>query len=163
MKIIIPGIPIQQSRPRYYQCKGVVNVYDPQAKEKNIIKKLLLSLDEKQFNYPRISFIFQMPICKSTRKKDLPLYNSGIVKHTKKPDVDNLIKFYLDCMDGIFFTGDQIVSLGPCMKLYNPNPKTVIWIEETGPLVAAYELDTCCLDLTECDIQSLSEMVFHSC
>src|SRR6185503_16099005 len=104
------------------------------------------------FQYPRITFLFHMPIPSSIRKRDVELYNSGTLKHDKKPDVDNLIKLYLDCLDGIAIHGDQKVSLGPCIKVYHPEPKTIIWIHETSQRLSPWELDVAFLGVEEHDI-----------
>ena len=155
MKITIPGTPVAQGRMRSRILKGFVITYDPNAKEKQAIREILRSKklqqndgfqkireDEITYNYPRISFIFYMPIPKSIRKKDIELYNSGKLKHDKKPDVDNLIKLYLDCLDGIIIHGDQKVSLGSCIKLYDKEPRTVISINETRQVLEPWELET---------------------
>jgi len=142
MRIEIPGCPVTQLRMRHSNFGGFVKVYDPKAKEKKAIrdylegKKTLLS-----FEYPRISFLFQMPMPKSLNKKQQAEYSTGRLKHVVKPDVDNLIKLYLDCLDGIIIHHDQRVSLGSAIKVYHPEPKTIIWINETKQLVEAKELD----------------------
>lgn len=142
MKLIIPGEPIAQIRMKYSGRNGIGRIYDPREKEKKRLKKLIENLygDNSHFKHPRISFIFHMPIPTSIPKKSLPSYQSGCLKHEKKPDVDNLIKLYLDCMDLICFDGDQKVSLGPCVKLYHPEPKTIIIIEETTELISSSEI-----------------------
>jgi hypothetical protein len=50
--------------------------------------------------------------------------------HVKKPDVDNLIKYYLDCMNGICYLDDSQVSIAHAIKLYSPTPRTEIILEE---------------------------------
>jgi Holliday junction resolvase RusA-like endonuclease len=142
LKIVIPGIPVPQARMKHRNAGGFVATYDPKAKEKKEIRHLL---QDKQtltsFNYPRISFLFHMPIPSSIPKRDFELFHSGTLKHIKKPDVDNLIKLYLDCLDGLVIDGDQKVSLGPCIKIYHTDPKTVIWIHETNSKVQPWEID----------------------
>jgi len=161
MKIIIEGIPIPQIRMRHATFRGFTTTYDPKAKEKKAIKQTLTSKGlDGTYDFPRVSFIFYMPIPKSLTKKMISLYQSERLKHDKKPDVDNLIKLYLDCMDGIILQGDQKVSLGPCIKLYSPNPRTVIWINETASIITPQELDCTFLSVEERDIPSFSEEVY---
>src|SRR5881396_3796178 len=113
MKLVLDGDPVCQIRMKYSGRNGIGRIYDPREKQKKQIKKLIADkYSGKHFQHPRISFIFHMPIPKSIPKKMLSLYESGLLKHEKKPDTDNLIKLYLDCMDGIMFDGDQKVSLG---------------------------------------------------
>lgn len=163
MKIVIPGIPVPQARMRHSNFNGFVTTYDPKAKDKKHIRYFLHDYKSSNFNYPRISFIFYMPIPKSIRKKDIELYNSQLLKHDKKPDVDNLIKLYLDCLDGIILEGDQRVSLGPCIKLYSPNPCTVVFIHETRPILEAWEVDCVFSDDKSYDTPKFSEMASHPC
>lgn len=161
MKIIIPGIPVPQTRMRYANRGSYVTTYDPKAKEKEIIKNIFLTFSSSfSFLYPRISFIFYMPIPKGIPKKKIGIYESQTLKHDKKPDVDNLIKLYLDCMDGIIIQGDQKVSLGPCVKLYSKNPRTVIWIHEMNEIITPRELDCTFLSSEEPDTPSFSEKAF---
>ena len=127
---------------RYRKIGNFVTTYDPNAKDKKRIRALLepyRAIDA--YCFPRISFLFHMPIPKSIRKRDIVLYNSGKLKHVNKSDIDNLIKLVLDCLDGIVIHGDQKVSLGPCIKVYHPEPKTIIWIRETESELQEWELD----------------------
>lgn len=142
MKIVIPGNPIAQARMRHFSRGKFVQVYDPVAKEKKAIRHVFLPHEIRDhFKYPRVTFLFCMPIPKSILKRDIELYNSGRLKHIKKPDADNLAKLFLDCADGIVLCGDQKVSLGPCVKVYDPEPKTIMWIHETTCLLQDWELD----------------------
>lgn len=157
MKIIIPGIPIPQARMRHSSFGGFVKTYDPNSKEKVKIRAYLETCKaDLHFDFPRISFLFHMPIPKSTPKRSLALHESGRLKHIKKPDVDNLIKLYLDVLDGIIIHEDQKVSLGPCCKIYGKDPKTIIWIHETTEMIQPWELDVAFLDVEEPDIPSFS-------
>ena len=132
MQIILPGIPESQTRMKFSSRGAFVKCYDPKEKEKKRIREMLLKEfdDTKKFEHPEVSFLFYMPIPKSLPKKTLLAYALGKSPHEKKPDVDNLVKLYLDCMDGICFEGDQKVSLGGCIKIYHQDPRTVIFITE---------------------------------
>lgn len=131
--IKILGTPIPQQRPRLSK-RGV---FDPQSKEKKVIKQIIY-LQTKHikdyFKNPHVSFIFFMPIVFAMKNK-LPS-NNGFLRHEKKPDIDNLIKLYLDCLDGSLFSGDQQVSLGESYKFYGQNPGVLIKVEETCPHMA---------------------------
>ncbi len=142
MKLVIPGDPIPQARMRLSHFGGFTRVYDPCTNKKNKLKSYLKSqFDDYLFEHPRISFVFHMPIPKCIPKKLRPLYESGILKHEKKPDTDNLIKLYLDCIDNIFFIGDQRVFIGSSPKLYHPEPKTLVYITETTQILTPTEID----------------------
>jgi Holliday junction resolvase RusA-like endonuclease len=130
--IIIPGEPIPQARMRHFTAGGITRLYDPNAKAKQNIRKHLLKnyKDIKCMRYPEICFLFYMPIPKNVPKKNIMLYTSGFLRHSKKPDVDNLIKLYLDCLTGMIIDDDNNVSLGFAIKLYHAEPKTVIYLRE---------------------------------
>jgi len=143
MRLIIDGDPIAQIRMKYSGRNGIGRMYDPRQKEKTKLKDIIKRCygSNPIFIHPRVSFVFHMPIPKSIPNRLLSLYQSGFLKHEKKPDVDNFIKLYLDCMDIICFDGDQKVSLGPSVKLYHPHPKTIIIINESTPLLSPLEVD----------------------
>ncbi len=131
IKITIPGNPIPQARMRLAKF----GVFDPNHKDKKIIRSMLEEFRTgEEIEYPEVSFIFYMPIPKSVSKRNLPVYESGFLRHDKKPDVDNLVKLYLDCLDNIILNGDQKVSLGPCLKLYHPHPRTIVFIESSSKI-----------------------------
>lgn len=142
--IVIPGVPVSQARMKHRRIGNFVSTYDPKAKEKVKIREILngMLVSMHTYEFPRISFLFYMPIPASIPKKLRETYESGLLKHDKKPDVDNLIKLYLDCLDGIAIQGDQKVSLGPCIKLYHPEPRTIIHIQETTQQLDPWETDT---------------------
>src|SRR5687767_552450 len=161
MKIVLMGTPVPQLRMRHVSRGSFVSTYDPKAKEKKAIRQQLSLLKPDKYSYPRVSFMFYMPIPKGIPKKMISLYESETFKHEKKPDVDNLIKLYLDCMDGIILHGDQKVSLGPCNKVYSKNPRTVIWVNETSSILGPHELDCIFLSSEEPDIPSFSETAYQ--
>lgn len=147
MYIIIPGIPIPQQRPRMYKVRNKVLCYDPNARDKYEVRALLLSYLKEhypeftKFNYPRVSFVFHMPIPKNFSLKKKEEAKKGYVKHLKKPDYDNLEKFYLDCMTGVLYDDDSYASGGLSIKLYHEYPKVIIHIEETAEILQKWEYD----------------------
>lgn len=139
MKIIIPGPPIPQGRPRLSKW----GICDPNWKEKKEIRAYLNEYygDTPFLQHPRLSFVFQMPIPKSMSKADYLDAMTGLKKHEKKPDNDNIMKLYMDCLDGIIYSADQKVQIGFCVKLYHPFPKTIIIANETEPILTQHEVD----------------------
>lgn len=137
-------MPIPQPRLRLFNRGGKSLVFDPSSRDKDRIREYLrCKAVLHDYNYPRVSFIFYMPIPTNTSKKSLPKYRSGVLKHDKKPDVDNLIKLYLDCLDGTVFMRDQKIALGSAIKLYGEHPKTVVYICETSEIMQPGEADRC--------------------
>lgn len=48
--------------------------------------------------------------------------------HVSKPDIDNLIKFSLDCMNGIVYSDDRFIWSINAKKVYSSIPRTHITI-----------------------------------
>jgi Holliday junction resolvase RusA-like endonuclease len=174
--IEIPGTPEPQARMKYTSRGGFARAYDPKEKQKELIRHILrckTALHDYQF--PRISFFFYMPIPASTPKKVREMMRSERVKHVKRPDVDNLCKLYLDCMDGIVFERDEKVALGSCIKVYSEEPRTTIIINDTPRVLSdlefrqAFALESCesalsglqCLSLCEIPHLQLPSQFLH--
>lgn len=149
MRIIIDGQPIPKMRPRHkilklkkFTSKKMPKMmsYDPQSLEKKRVSDLMLdAYHEFRISNTRelthivnakslivfITFYFQPP------KSTIIEYNRKLWNfepHTKKPDVDNLGKFYLDCGNGILWDDDTIISSLYLRKLYSETPHTEIFI-----------------------------------
>lgn len=142
MRIVIPGAPVPQGRMRYASRGKFGHLYDPMSKKKKEIREYLATIPWiDQCKMSRVSFIFHMPIPRGLSKHNYAWFSTGYLLHEKKPDVDNLVKLYLDCLDGFAYNGDSGVSLGPCIKLYHPVPKTIIRLEPRGTLLHVGDLD----------------------
>jgi Holliday junction resolvase RusA-like endonuclease len=110
--------------------KNISLVYDKQKKEKEMIRWQLMP----QFTIPKISspiameITFGMPIPKSASNALREQMIAGEVRHMKRPDIDNLTKFYLDTMNDFIFVDDcQICSL-KVNKVFSEQPSTIILI-----------------------------------
>lgn len=147
MHIEIPGNPIPQARMRLFK-RGKRNLcYDPQGREKALIKTYLKDLMKEQYagyifpQCPRICFTFYMPIPQSMPKYKRNHANVGKLLHLHRPDVDNLVKLYLDCLNEIVISDDSKIHLGYAVKLYHENPRTIIKIEDTQEIFNIQKYD----------------------
>lgn len=137
MRIILNGPPISKLRPRFAKGK----VFDIQEREKNFIKLLmkkklkeLYESDEQEdrvdviglatANAFDVRFVFSLPIARSSSKRLKNAKLSGLMHCTKKPDLDNLIKFYLDCANGILFEDDRYIVSLSAKKVYGEKAQT---------------------------------------
>ncbi len=85
---------------------GKTMVFDPQSALKRDLKE---SAEEQasqnglisRFKHPRAHFWFSMPIPKSMGRCERQDALRGNFKHAKKPDIDNLVKLYLDVLTGV--------------------------------------------------------------
>ena len=57
-------------------------------------------------------------------RNDVPIFNAH------KPDIDNLLKFVMDAMNGVFYKDDSQIVDVDIKKQYSNTPCTIITIEE---------------------------------
>jgi len=128
----VKGKPIAKARPRFARCGKFVRTYDPQETEES---RFLFEV-QKQWNRPpietplKVRCSFEMPIPKSTSRKKTWAMIKDEIKHTKKPDISNLIKFIEDCLNGVVWKDDSQIIYLAGGKFYSEEPKTIIMIEE---------------------------------
>lgn len=114
----ILGDPRPQGRPRFARMGKFVKAYDP--KDSRGYKQTLAA----QIAAQNPTYIADGAVCLVcefvfARPKSLP---KRVVDHTKKPDLDNVIKALKDAMTGIVWRDDaQIVSL-TARKYYGDVP-----------------------------------------
>ena len=138
IKLIIQGKPIAKARPRFAvrktrSGKHYSQVYNCQETEEGkFIVFVKNQLKDHQLIEGAVNLftIFHMPIPKSTSKKLSQRMRDGEIKHVKKPDNDNLLKFVKDCMNGIVWKDDSQVFDSHAIKQYSDNPRTEIYITE---------------------------------
>ena len=132
MKIIISGKPIAKKRPRFARRGKFVTTYsDQETEEGKVLWEIRQQRPEKPIETPISIYLwFGMPIPKSTPKKQIKAILAGNRQHTKKPDIDNLIKFYLDVMNSEVFIDDKQIYYLSAIKEYDEKPRTEIRINE---------------------------------
>jgi Holliday junction resolvase RusA-like endonuclease len=131
MQITIPGKPIPKKRPRFARVGKFTKAYSAQKKEEKATRLVIAS---QWYGKPlegavRLDVVFFMPIPKSTSKKQKAAMLLGNISHTKKPDIDNLLKFLLDCMNGIVFEDDSQVINVKASKIYNGESGTCVVVQ----------------------------------
>jgi Holliday junction resolvase RusA-like endonuclease len=142
MKITIDGVPIAKTR---HKCACRANkpvIYDPQIKDQmNPVQNTILASlkglfenDDAEIRQEVVgiskansfsvsfAFLFPPPATDSLKERNRKLW--GLQPYCKKPDIDNLEKFYLDCATGIIWPDDSIVSVIRSKKCYDENPRT---------------------------------------
>ena len=136
----IQGNPIPQQRHRHFKF----GTYDPCKKDKEqfLLKALKDYNYNKSFNHLPLLNAIHISI-KFYMKRPKNHYRtgkySGLVKEkwqqildTKKPDIDNLIKYVLDSLSGQngFFLDDNQVFTIYAEKIYSDKPRTEILIAD---------------------------------
>lgn len=77
-----------------------------------------------------VNLIFGMPIPKSTSKSKAKVMIEGAVKHTKKPDIDNMQKAVLDALNGIAWEDDSQIVKVTAEKEYAVKPYVHLYVHE---------------------------------
>lgn len=134
IEIIVDGIPVAKGRPKFRRIGNFVQAYTPAKTKKaeNYIKKCF---QEQVKNFEilpdcaiSLALTFYMPIPKSTSKKKAKEMAENNTFHTKKPDIDNLIKLVQDALNGIAWKDDGCICRIDAIKCYGSEPKTFISI-----------------------------------
>lgn len=132
MMITISGDPVPLKRHRTSMFRGKVIQFDPQKKEKQAFAyEARQAVGEKhkelmEKSYHKVEILFEMPYPASKLKKGSTAIDTQ--PHTKKPDIDNLVKFVLDACNGILWEDDKKIVAINAKKIYSLEPKTKIYI-----------------------------------
>lgn len=130
----VPGLPIAKSRPRFNRKTG--RTWTP---PKTANYESLVSLAYKEV-YPdvipagepiRLTVIAYFPPPKTTSKKRLALMLANLIHHTKRPDVDNVLKSVQDGLNKVAFMDDSQIWSICAEKRYSEYPRVEVVIEET--------------------------------
>jgi len=136
--VTVYGNPIAKKRPRFARRGKFVTTYNPQETEEGrfMINFHNASKIEKPMTGPiEIECVFFMERPKShygTGKNMDFLKRSAQVRCTKKPDIDNLLKFLCDSLNGYAWVDDSQIVEVIARKYYvdDKTPRTNIYITE---------------------------------
>lgn len=131
ISLTIPGKPISQARPRL--CRNG-HVFNPQFREKQIVSQIIATQITRQ------GVLSPLQGCISVEAYiHTSIPNSWSKKRLKnvlgkfdptRPDIDNILKFYLDAMNGLVYQDDNQVTHLICEKRYSINPRVELMIQE---------------------------------
>jgi len=147
MKIIIPGPPIAKERHRCGCRNRKPFAYDPQSKgEMARVRQYILhawngafesqdqAIQLEASNLAKaesfsLTLIFALPTNDriSNSKRNAKLW--GFDAHIKRPDLDNLEKFYMDCATNVIWDDDAHVNFLSSFKIDDENPHTQMIIK----------------------------------
>ena len=113
----VEGTPIGKGRPKFARRGNFVSTYTPTKTRDyetliaEAARQAMGSL--KPLKTPVAAYIYiTVPIPQSYSKKRTEACLSGSERPCKKPDIDNIIKAFLDSMNGIVYDDDtQVISL----------------------------------------------------
>ena len=146
--IEVDGPPIAWKRAGHRSVrsgdKNLAIIYDRQKREKEMVKWQMKS----QFKDPilttplLVDMVFRMAIPKSTSAKLRTQMLNGMVYHFKKPDCDNMAKFYLDCMNELIYKDDAQICDLHVKKIYSMVPSVLIRIRPYTMNISKEEIDS---------------------
>ena len=118
IQFTVPGKITGKARPRFTKYG---HVYTPKGTSdyEKLVKYSYLSTRGKRLEGAirvTIAAVFEIP--KSYTKHDKVQADMGILKPTKKPDVDNITKIVLDALNGVAYQDDKQVTEVEVIKRY---------------------------------------------
>ena len=127
--------PVAKGRPRYAKRGNFVQTYTPKktVDYEDVIRenaKIAMGTSEPLEAPLSVLLMFGMPIPASTPKKALDGYLNGSVRHTKKPDLDNLAKAVMDAMNNVVYLDDNQINRLTIEKKYSKLPFVSISVRE---------------------------------
>lgn len=146
MIVVIEGEPIAKKRSRTFLLKGKICHYNSQSNQERDVKNIMLDAIREAFNGGNrelaieasnlangtlfeVTLTFCMPIPKSFSKSKKKAILDGSDHYNNVPDVDNLVKFYLDCANEILFPDDRFIVALHAKKVYSENPRTIMEVK----------------------------------
>lgn len=137
VSMTLPFEPVPKGRPRFkVMCNHVQAFTPPKTKafENSVgyyYKGASNSYMFEQGVPITVSIEFGMAVPASYSKKRRGEMLDGVILHTVKPDVDNLVKAILDGLNGIAFHDDAQITALHVSKRYVQSPHIYINIHET--------------------------------
>ena len=133
--LVIDGDPVGKGRPRVTSKGNFAHAYTP-AKTKNY-EKLIQNTFLSNYTYEDIlegpisaNLIAYFPIPESVSKKKKEILLKNYEKHTKKPDIDNVVKSVFDALNNLAFIDDSNIINLTAKKLYSDKPRVELHLKE---------------------------------
>jgi Holliday junction resolvase RusA-like endonuclease len=129
------GEPVGKGRPRFARRGNFVSTYSPQKTktyedEIRMMAKAAMGASDPLETPVTVAIYIRVGIPKSFSKQKHKDALANIERPTKKPDIDNIAKCFLDAMNGIVYLDDkQVVSLH-ITKIYAETPAVEVMVKE---------------------------------
>ena len=129
------GEPVGKGRPRFARRGNFVSTYTPQKTktyedEIRMMAKAAMGSSEPLDTPVTVAIYIRVGIPASFSKQKRKDALAGIIKPTKKPDLDNVAKCFLDSMNEIVYLDDkQVVNLH-VTKVYAETPAVEVMVKE---------------------------------
>jgi Holliday junction resolvase RusA-like endonuclease len=129
------GDAVGKQRPRFARRGNFVSTYSPQKTktyedEIRLMAKAAMGASEPLETPVTVAIYIRVGIPASFSKQKRKDALEGILKPTKKPDADNILKCFLDAMNGIVYLDDKQVVNIHLTKVYAETPAVEIMVKE---------------------------------
>jgi Holliday junction resolvase RusA-like endonuclease len=140
VKFTVPGEPQGKGRPIFSTYGGHVSARTP---EKTVAYENLVRTMYRQ-RYPgrcfpddemldlRVLAFYAVPASDSRKKRDAKL--SGVIRPTKKPDADNILKAIADSLNKIAYHDDSQIVDTQIRKFYSTEPRVEVTIRSVNEI-----------------------------
>ena len=131
----IYGIPIAKGRPRFSTRGKFPVAYTPEKtknyeSEVGMMAKSAMGSSEPLEGALEAFIYVTFPVPASYSKKRTEACLSDSEKHTKKPDLDNVVKSVIDGMDKIVFENDSQITSIHATKVYGEVAKVEVIVRQ---------------------------------
>ena len=129
---MVPGEPVGKGRPKVTRSG---HAYTP---EKTVVYENLVKL-EYQRQCPgmhfgdrpvRMKIVLYYGVAKSDSKKKRAAKLEGVIRPTKKPDIDNVFKCFGDALNNLAYKDDTQIIEAELEKWYSEVPRVEVAIED---------------------------------
>ena len=130
ISITVPGEPVAKARPRFTKNGHVYTPKKTAVYEQVIGLHARAAMKGKKIltGAIKMSVTAYMPIPQSWSRTQKAKAMSGALRHTKRPDSDNLCKAVQDALNGIIYADDAQIYEVHILKRYGI-PRTEIVVE----------------------------------
>ena len=131
----IYGHPVPKGRPRFSTRGKFPVAFTPEKTktyetEVGMMAKAAMGVSEVLDGALEAFIYVTFPVPASYSKKRTEACLSDVEKHTKKPDLDNVVKICLDGMNGIVFKDDSQITSIHSTKVYGEVAKVEVMVRQ---------------------------------
>lgn len=129
----VKGKPLGKQRPRVTVRNGYARAYTPEktVNYETLIKYAFISqkgdLDYLKPFSIRLTICYEIPKSKSKKWKEQAL--NGEIYPETKPDIDNVLKIFMDALNGLAYKDDNQVVFCAAEKIYSEMPCVICEIK----------------------------------
>ncbi|EML9212994.1 RusA family crossover junction endodeoxyribonuclease [Clostridioides difficile] len=127
----IDGEPVGKERPRFNLATKRTYTPNKTKSYEELIKWLYQSKVKYYFEgYIKMTIRFYYSIAKSNSKKVKEQKRNNVLRPSKKPDIDNVIKVVADSLNGIAYKDDTQIVEVVASKYYSDKPRVEVMLED---------------------------------